>query len=304
MAMMQTRRRFLTTLSLAGAAGCVRPLPALAAEGVLETTTVRIAKIPGVCIAPQYLADELLRAEGFVDIRYIEMPPVAASEALASGKVDFHGRYAAEIITKIDAGTAMTVLSGVHVGCFELFGNEAIRKITDLAGKSVVIDGLRSPSHVFIAAMAAHVGVDPLKDIRWVTAGFARWAEMFENREIDAFLAFPSPERDRFRTSGIGHIVVNSAVDRPWSQYFCCMLTGNEVFVREHPVATKRVLRAILKAADLCAAEPARAARQLVDRGFSSQYDYALQSCLTISGGITTPRIRCGSMPCAYTMRA
>jgi NitT/TauT family transport system substrate-binding protein len=56
------------------------------------------------------------------------------------------------------------------------------------------------------------------------------------------------------------------------------MLTGNEIFVREHPVATKQVLRAILKAADLCAAKPARAARQLVDRGFTSQYDYALQT--------------------------
>ena len=56
-------------------------------------------------------------------------------------------------------------------------------------------------------------------------------------------------------------MIVNTAVDRPWSQYFCCMLCGNRDFVRDHPVATKRVLRAILKAADFCATEPARAAQ-------------------------------------------
>jgi len=73
-------------------------------------------------------------------------------------------------------------------------------------------------------------------------------------------------------------MILNSATDRPWSQYFCCLLGGDREYVRKYPVATKRVLRAILKAADLCASDPARAARSLVDRGFTARYDYALQS--------------------------
>jgi NitT/TauT family transport system substrate-binding protein len=56
------------------------------------------------------------------------------------------------------------------------------------------------------------------------------------------------------------------------------MLLGNREYVRTHPVATKRVLRAILKATDLCVTEPARVARQIVDRGFTPRYDYALQT--------------------------
>ena len=76
----------------------------------------------------------------------------------------------------------------------------------------------------------------------------------------------------------IGHVVVNSAVDRPWSQYFCCMLAGNADFVQNNPIATKRVVRAILKAADLCVSEPERVARQIVDDGFTANYDYALQT--------------------------
>jgi NitT/TauT family transport system substrate-binding protein len=73
-------------------------------------------------------------------------------------------------------------------------------------------------------------------------------------------------------------VVVNSSVDRPWSQYFCCVLAANRDFVRTHPIATKRVLRAILKATDLCASDPTAAARRMVDGGFTARYDYALQT--------------------------
>src|SRR5262249_47300451 len=59
---------------------------------------------------------------------------------------------------------------------------------------------------------------------------------------------------------------------------FCCMLGGNRDFVRRNPVATKRVLRAVLKATDLCSTDPKRAAKGLIDGGFTPRYDYALQT--------------------------
>ena len=101
--------------------------------------------------------------------------------------------------------------------------------------------------------------------------------ELFAQGKIDAFLGFP-PEPQELRARNIGHVLVNSAVDRPWSQYFCCMLSANAAFIEKHPVATKRVLRAILKAADLCVTEPTRVAQLMVDGGFAASYDYALQT--------------------------
>jgi len=80
------------------------------------------------------------------------------------------------------------------------------------------------------------------------------------------------------RARHIGHVILNTTVDRPWSQYFCCMLGGNREYVRKYPVATKRVLRAILKATDLCASEPERVAKRMVDAGFTQRDDYALQA--------------------------
>jgi NitT/TauT family transport system substrate-binding protein len=102
--------------------------------------------------------------------------------------------------------------------------------------------------------------------------------------KIDAFLAFP-PQGQELRTKKIGRLLINSMMDRPWSQYFCCMAAGNREFVRRHPVATKRALRAILKAADLVLREPGRAAKFLVEKGYTQRYDYALQALREIPYG-------------------
>ena len=278
MRMTQTRRRFLTTLSWAGAACLVGAPRVLAAEQSLETATIRLAKNAGICIAPQYVAEELLRAEGFIDVRYVTTEAgIGQSEAIGRGEVDFSLNFAAPVIIPLDAGTPITVIAGVHVGCFELFGREGIRSIADLRGKSVGVQGLGSGPHVFLAAMAAHVGLDPIRDIHWVTDPKVKPIELFADGKIDAFLGFP-PEPQELHARHIGHVIVNSSVDRPWSEYFCCMLAGNREFVRSKPVATKRVVRAILKAADLCATQPERFARQIVDGGFTPRYDYALQT--------------------------
>ena len=152
-----------------------------------------------------------------------------------------------------------------------------IRGIADLKGKSVGAQAAGSTRIGLPTLLAASVGLDPARDIDWVTDPSRKPLELFMQGKIDAFLGFP-PEPQDLRARHIGHVIVNTAVDRPWSQYFCCMLVGNREYVQKYPVATKRVLRAILKAADLCATEPARAARRLVDRGFAERYDYALQT--------------------------
>ena len=278
MGLMQSRRQFLTTLLL-GAAGLLRSLPSLAAEAPPETATLRLAKLsPGICIAPQYVADGLLQAEGFTDIQYVTSAsgaPVAA--AVADGTIDFSLNYAGPNIIAIEAGLPIVTLAGVHVGCFELFGHEGVRSIADLKGRSVGVQAIGSSQHVYLATMLAYIGFDPGRDVIWVTSASPKPSELFADGKVDAFLGF-APEPQDLRARHIGHVVVNSAVDRPWSQYFCCMMIGNQEFVRKYPAATKRVLRAILKAADLCATQPQSAARRIVDGGFSPRYDYAVET--------------------------
>src|SRR5207244_987977 len=124
--------------------------------------------------------------------------------------------------------------------------------------------------------MAQYVGLSPHTDINWVLHPPAESIQLLAEGQIDALVGFP-PVPQELRARQIGHEVVNSAVDRPWSQYFCCMVAGNRDFVRKHPVATKRALRAIVKSADICALEPERAARFIVDKGYAQRYDSALE---------------------------
>ena len=279
----QTRRHFLTTLSMASAAGVLSVPRAPAAEERLETTALRLLHKPTICGAPQYIAEELLRAEGFTDIRYMKIASSAeVNDAVMHGRADFDAHFAPQWASAIDGGGAISVLAGVHVGCFELFGNDRVSSISDLKGKSVGVTGAGSSDQLFLAVMAAHIGLDPVHDIHWVTSQSPRPDELFAEGKIDACLGLPPVAQD-LRARKIGHVVVNSSMDRPWSQYFCCMLGGNRDFVRNHPVTTKRVLRAILKAADLCANEPARAARLMVDGDFTPRYDYALEAVSEIA---------------------
>jgi NitT/TauT family transport system substrate-binding protein len=252
--------------------------PGLAAETPPETTSVRFTKIPITCLAPQYAAEELLRAEGFTDVRYVDLVIGSSiGEALARGSVDFNMSFASGAVAAIDAGDPITVLSGVHAGCIEGFGNESVRSITDLKGKRVGVLGTGGSEKQLVSVMAAYVGLDPSKDIIWVGDPARPPVELFAAGQIDAFLSVPPFSLD-LRARRIGHSFVNSAADRPWSQYFCCMLAANRNFVHNYPNATKRVLRAVLKTADLCATNPKRIARKLIDGGFTDRYDYALQT--------------------------
>jgi NitT/TauT family transport system substrate-binding protein len=274
-----SRRRFLAGLSGISAAALL-PAPCLATEGSLETTSVRLPNFfdAGICTAPQYVVDELLRAEGFTDFRRVMMPAATTTpDGIAQGMIDFGLNFAPTQVAGIDRGVPMKALAGVHVGCFELFVTDAIRGVADLVGKKVGILAVGTPDHLFLSVIAANVGIDPKTQIDWVTSGPVRPKQLFIDGKIDAFLGFP-PEGQELRARRVGRVVVNSAADLPWSQYFCCMLAGSTNYVEKYPVATKRVVRAILKAADLCASEPARAARMLVDGGFTSRYDYALQT--------------------------
>jgi NitT/TauT family transport system substrate-binding protein len=276
--MTQNRRRFLATLSAVGAAGLMGSSGSFSQEPPPETTTIRLAKNRTICIAPQYVVEDLLRLEGFTEVQYVATDAGAGqSKALARGEIDLTLHFSALTLIPIDAGEPITIIAGIHVGCFELFGAEGVRSIASLKGKTVAIPELGTSPHLFLSTMAAHVGLDPAKDIRWITSPSIPPKELFADGKVDAFLGFP-PEPQELRARNIGHVVVNSSIDRPWSQYFCCVLAGNRDFIGRNPVATKRALRAILKAADFCVSDPSGAARRMVEGGFTSRYDYALQT--------------------------
>ena len=272
------RRDLLRGATLAVTAGALSPGGGEGAEPPPETKRIRLVKIPSICRSPQYIAEDLLKAEGFSDVEYVDRQGGGASiKALATGEADITLNYVGPTILGVDAGYPLVFLGGVHVGCFEVFGTNDVRSIRDLKGKTVAVVELGGSEYVFLASMAAYVGLDPRKDIRFITRPRREAMELLAEGKIDGYLGYP-PDPQELRARKVGHVVVNSAIDRPWSQYFCCLLTGNREFVRKNPVATKRAMRAILKGAEICSAEPERVARFIVDRDYATNYAYSLQT--------------------------
>ena len=276
--MAQNRRRFLATLSAAGATQLIGPSNSFAQEAPPETTIIRLAKNRTICIAPQYVVADLLRLEGFTEVRYVATDAGAGqSKALARGDIDLTLQFSALTLIPIDAGERITIIAGVHVGCFELFASEGIRSIATSRARRWRYRSWAHPRTCSCRPWPLTSGSTPPRTSTGSRVQQIPPMELFADGKIDAFLGFP-PEPQELRARKIGHVVVNSSVDRPWSQYFCCMLAGNRDFIRKNPVATKRAMRAILKATDFCVSNPAGAARRMVDGGFTARYDYALQT--------------------------
>jgi NitT/TauT family transport system substrate-binding protein len=125
--------------------------------------------------------------------------------------------------------------------------------------------------------MLAYIGINPQHEVTWIAGESVRDAmDLFVAGKADAFLGFVQ-QPEELRLKQVGHVIVDTAQDRPWSQYFCCMVAANRDFARRHPIATKHVLRAILKATDICAADPQRAARFLSDKLYEPRFQIGLR---------------------------
>jgi len=269
------RRRFLANTSALGGASLFGLPRTAASEPPPETKKIRLSHTPAICLAPQYIAEDLLRLEGFSEVEYVKAEDVSGLEDLVGGRADITMWDAYGALPMLDAGKPVVVIGGIHAGCYELFAAGAIHGIRDLKGKTVAVYALGQGAHVLVASMLAYVGMNPSKDVHWLAGERAEDAmRLFAEGKADAFMGFP-PHPQELRAKRVGHVILDTSRDRPWSQYFCCMLVANRGFAETHPVATKRALRAFLKAADICAQEPARVARYMVDKGYEPRYEVA-----------------------------
>jgi NitT/TauT family transport system substrate-binding protein len=267
------RRQFLARGGAMGTAAFLGLYAnAASADPPPELKKIRLLHVPAICHAPQYLAEELLHLEGITEVEYVPFGTRYIPDALAASRADMSMWNATELIPHMDANKPIVELAGVHGGCFEVFANERVRSVRDLKGRTVAIMYPGGGDHILLASMLAYVGIDP-KEVSWMpgTVSLLDAMDAFSSGKADAFVGF-AQQPVEMRARKIGHVIVNTTTDRPWSQYFCCMLAANREFTQRYPVTTKRALRAILKAADICDSQPAQVARFLSDKLYEPRF--------------------------------
>ncbi len=279
------RRRFGLAFAASASWGSF-PFAASAAEPPPEVTTIRLPPSSAVCLAPLYIAEPLLKAEGFTEVKIVQPEEgVSPWQQTSDGAVDFDETTTSGLIGALDDGFDVVALAGGHAGCLELFVHDDIATISDLKGKRIAIQSFDGGIFKYFVSVAAYVGLDPREDFEWVTDGKGRALEEFAAGRADAFLAF-APEPQELRARNVGRVILDTALDRPWSQHFCCHFLANRAWVERHPIATKRALRAFLKASDICESQPVAVANELVRRGFYQDRDLAIQALNEIPYGV------------------
>ena len=127
-----TRRRLLSAMAVAGIAGLLGIPSLTSGEGPPETNSIRFARNAGICVFPRLFLQATLQAEGFAEIGYVEARAERTLEPLGRGTADFAISFALTQILEIDAGSPITILGGVHVGCYELFARTGINSVPEL----------------------------------------------------------------------------------------------------------------------------------------------------------------------------
>ena len=267
-----SRRQVIKGLSASAAAGLLGLGPDRAiAEPPPETKKIRLLAdptFPVICYAPQLVAEEFLRMEGFTNISYTPYDTnYTEASVLAFDEADMSAAFASDYLVAIDAGHPISIIGGVHAGCIEVFASDRVKTISNLRGKRVVISSLYSAEYMLMSTIAAQIGLNAKRDFEWfISSDFSAWPELLKTGEIDAVVAFP-PISYQFHDQRIGHVVLNTVSDDPWRYYFCCMLGARTEFVKSYPVATKRAMRAMFKANALCSKDPQTAASIISQHG-------------------------------------
>jgi len=201
-----SRRRFLANASALSAASFLGLPRMVSAEGPPETTKIRLVSFPAICLAPQYVAEEFLRAEGFTDISYTPWQGGNLAGHLADGHADMTMDPAHELVYAMDTRPSLVAVAGIHSGCYELFGHDRVRAIRDLKEKKVAIYAYGGADHVLIASMLAYVGMDPRKDVDWIIPeADSSTVRLFVERKVDAMMGFPPyPQELRARKTHLG----------------------------------------------------------------------------------------------------
>src|SRR4030095_11719264 len=122
-----SRRRFLGGVTLAGTGGLLGVEPrATAAEPPPETTRLRLTKLPSTCRAPQWVAEELLVAEGFTEVEYVKGQARGrggrpTGSARVADQVDLSMQFIGPSILQVDGGDPLVLLAGIQICCFWMF---------------------------------------------------------------------------------------------------------------------------------------------------------------------------------------
>ena len=234
-------------------------------------------------------AEELLQGEGFTDVQEVKASrgstPCPDSSSWLTGKATSHEPIHRSLVIADRRRRPDRHLDRLHVGCLELFGTDRIRTIRDLKGKTVAVTEIGGPAQLFLASHAVLRRRESTQGHQMGQRIPRRNSmRMLAEGKIDAYMAFPPDPQELGRKRSVTCSLTAPRIARGRS-IFAAWWRRTESLSEKIRSRPSGLCGRSSKSANICALEPERSARLLVDKGYTSNYDYALGTLKEIPYG-------------------
>ena len=253
--------------ALLASLGCSKGATEPGAEGL---TKVKVCYIGLTCEPPIYVAYEkgFFKDEG-LDVELIKSDWDSMRDGLGLGRFDATHTLIMYLLKPIDEGLDVKLTGGIHSGCLRVqaAAKSGISRVQDLKGKRIGISHMGAPPFLFASRVLAANGLDPKKDVEWITFPSDAMELALDRGQVDA-VADAEPIGTLLMAREKVQKVVDQFADPPYSEEYCCVTAVNGAFARKNPKAAAAVTRALLKGAKWVAANKTAAATLAVEKGY------------------------------------
>jgi NitT/TauT family transport system substrate-binding protein len=208
------------------------------------------------------------RDEG-VDVEFVKTDWDGLRDGLGFGRFDANYTLIMYLLKPIEQGLDVKITGGIHSGCLRVqVGAESdIRTASDLKGKRIGIPTMGSPPFLFTSRVLVASGMDPRKDVEWVTVASDVMALALKNGQVDA-VANSEPVGSILAAAENVRTIADQAVDPPYRDEYCCAVVVSGKFAARDPEAAAKVTRAMMKGARWVDENPTEAATLSVEEKY------------------------------------
>lgn len=281
-----TRKQFLRSLGLAGAATLAAPsllsacstAPSEGADvGEIDDRRLRVGYLPITDATPLLVA----HGEGFYadEGLEVEKPTLLRSwaqvaEAFQSRQVDIvHFLMPMTVQLRFGQGVPLKVVAWNHTGGSALTVAEAIEDITDLAGTTVAVPFWYSIHNIAVQMLFADAGLTPIitgepsvadSTVKLVVLAPPDMPPALAGGSISGYIV-ADPFNAVAELNGIGKIL--RFTGDVWQDHACCVAVMHEDAIAERPAWAQSTVNALVKAQQHAAANRVDTARLLSEEG-------------------------------------
>ncbi len=215
-----------------------------------ELQPVKLGWWGATCEAPLFVAHHagFFAREGLT-VELVNLGQASAKDAIASGKVDGAPGITFEWLKPIEQGQDIRVTGGLHGGCLRLVTGKdsGITDLKGLVGKTLATDGIGGSAHSFFTVVLANAGIDPTKDVTFVSYPGAQLQTALERGEVAA-VAAADPFPFLIVADGKG-VELASNLTGTYKDHYCCAIGLNGALIDKSPRTAAALTRAWLSAA-------------------------------------------------------